>query len=80
MKFLVQITIMIGILISSAFSVHAQKRADRTSSGRAAYGDTAPDFKANKKKNHRAKKKALKSAKSKKVRNKRSSYFSGRPF
>ena len=77
---LIQIVILTGILLGSAFNVHAQKRPERTSSGRAAYGNRVFDFKANKKKNQKKKKKALKAAKRKKVRNNKSSYFHGRPY
>ena len=80
MKRFFQITILISILTGFAFSAKAQKKPELTSSGRAAYGDTTPDFKVNKKKNQKAKKKSLRSAKRKKVSNKRSSYFRGRPY
>jgi hypothetical protein len=80
MKRLFQITILIGILTGSAHSAHAQRKAERSASGRAAYGNTVPEFKASKKKNQKAKKKAAKSAKRKKVRNHPSSYFTGRPY
>jgi len=68
------------ILLGCAINAYAQKRSDRTSSGRAAYGNTVPEFKAHKKKNQKKKKKAVKAAKRKKVRNNKSSYFQGRPY
>lgn len=79
MKYVLQI-IIISILGGSVLTVHAQRRAEHTSSGRAAYGNSAPEFKASKKKNAKKKKKAVKTAKRKKVRNNRSSYFHGRPY
>jgi hypothetical protein len=76
----VKIIILSGILTGSALNAHAQKAPERTASGRAAYGDTTPSFRANKKKNKKSKKKARKSAKRKTRTNNRSSYFTGRPF
>ena len=80
MKRLFRISILISLFLGSAFSVDAQRKAEQTSGGRAAYGNTAPDFKEHKKKNKKSKTKALKAAKRKRATNKRSSYFSGRPY
>ncbi|HYG20879.1 MAG TPA: hypothetical protein VD816_18200 [Ohtaekwangia sp.] len=76
----IKILVLTGFFTGSVVSAHAQKAPERTGSGRAAYGDTTPSFRANKKKNQKTKKKARKSAKRKKRTNTRSSYFTGRPF
>lgn len=55
------------LIMASIFPVHAQTRAAQTSSARAAYGNPAP-FKAHVKKNRKAKKKAVKMARRRKVR------------
>ena len=80
MKHVLQMMVVIIMLSGCAYRGHVQKRAENTSSVRAAYGNAAPDFRANKKKNKKSKKSALKSAKRKKDRNNRSSYFTGRPY
>jgi hypothetical protein len=80
MKRLLQIIVVTGVLCGSTISAHAQRKAEDTSSGRAAYGNAAPDFKAHKKKKKKSRKKAIKSAKRKQDRNNRSSYFTGRPY
>ena len=77
MKPLLRIFILISLLAGQVLTAQAQKKADRTSSGRAAYGNTVPEFRAHKKKNKKSKKKAIKR---KRATNKRSSYFSGRPY
>lgn len=80
MKRLLQIIIIASILAGSAFSVHAQKRVQHTSSARAAYGNAVDEFKPNKKRNQKAKKKALKPAKRKNAGITTSAYFRGRPY
>jgi hypothetical protein len=80
MKRPLQIIIMTGILVGFALNADAQKRPQRTSSARAAYGTYAPEFKAHKKRNKKAKKKARKSGKRKKATSNRASYFTGRPY
>jgi len=80
MKPLLRIFILISLLAGQVLTAQAQKKADRTSSGRAAYGNTVPEFRAHKKKNKKSKKKAIKAVKRKRATNKRSSYFSGRPY
>lgn len=81
MKRLFQISIMTAMLLGFALNADAQKKAQRTSSARAAYGTAVPEFKAHKKRNRKAKKKARKSAKRKKASsNKKASYFKGRPY
>lgn len=78
MKRFIYITSFItGLLAASSCGVY---NAQGTSSARAAYGDSAADFRANKKNNQKRKKNALKSAKRKKTKNGRSSYFEGRPY
>ena len=79
MRYLFQIVIMTSILTGYSFSAHAQKSPQRTAAARAAYGNTAPAFKANRKKNQKVKKKARKSARRKNTNN-NASYWKGRPF
>jgi hypothetical protein len=68
------------IIVASSVNVHAQGRDSRTSSARAAYGSTAPNFRVHKKKNAKSKKKARKEAKRKQDRNKNVPYRRGMPI
>ena len=76
MKLLFPIILLISIF---ALSVCGTQSPQHTSSARAAYGNAAPDFKANKKQNQKRKKSARKKAKAKKGRE-NDSYFEGRPY
>jgi hypothetical protein len=76
MKLLLQIMILTSMLALSACGIQGPQH---TSSGRAAYGNAVPDFKANKKQNQKRKKEARQGAKRKKTRN-NGSYFDGRPY
>lgn len=80
MKRLLQITIIASILTGSAFSARAQERVQNTSSARAAYGNAVNEFKFHKKRNQKAKKKAIKSAKRKDAGKTTASYFRGKPY
>lgn len=80
MKRLLQITIIASILTGSAFSARAQERVQNTSSARAAYGNAVNEFKFHKKRNQKAKKKAIKSAKRKNAGKTTASYFRGKPY
>jgi hypothetical protein len=76
MRLLVQILVLSTMFAISACGIH---NPQNTSAARAAYGDTTPDFKANRKMNQKKKKSAQKEAKRKKTRGNRS-YFEGRPY
>ena len=79
MKLLSQIVILIFIFALSACNVYTQGSPQHTSSGRAAYGNPVSDFKANKKKNQKRKKKAYKAAKRNRAGNNQSVWH-GRPY
>jgi hypothetical protein len=68
------------LIAASSNDAQAQKRDSRTSSARAAYGMTAPNFRVHKKKNAKSKKKARKDAKKKQDRIKEVPYRRGMPI
>jgi hypothetical protein len=68
------------LIVASSVNVHAQKRAQRTSSARAAYGVTTPNLRVHTRRNAKAKKKAKKSAKRKQDLNKKVPYRRGMPI
>lgn len=74
MKLLCQIIILTSMLAVSACGIQGPQN---TSSARAAYGNAAPDFRANK--NQNRKKEARQGTKRKKSTN-NNSYFEGRPY
>ena len=68
------IILLISVLLMGLhFETYAQSRASRTAGARAAYGNPAP-FKANVKKNKKNKKRAVKDARRRKVRNSKEPY------
>lgn len=76
MKLLFRIIILTSMFAISACGIQSPQH---TSSARAAYGNAAPDFKANKKQNQKRKKSARTKAKGKEARE-NDSYFHGRPY
>jgi Ni/Co efflux regulator RcnB len=72
--------IIAGVLVAGfTSSAQAQTKATRTSSARAAYGNAVP-FRSHAKKNKKSKKKAIRSAEKKKLRNDRKPYRRGMPI
>jgi hypothetical protein len=67
------------IIAGSALTACAQGKSARTSSARAAYGQSVP-FSSHAKKNEKARKKAKRSAKNKKMKNDKSTYRRGLPI
>lgn len=76
MRLLLQILVLTTMFAVSACGI---QNPQNTSAARAAYGNAAPDFRANKKLNQKRKKRAGKEAKRKKARGNRL-YFQGRPY
>jgi hypothetical protein len=75
------IVIIIALFVlGSVVNVHAQRKPQRTSSARAAYGTATPQFKSNAKRNKKAKKNAGKSGKRKKLKNDKEAYRRGMPI
>jgi hypothetical protein len=79
MRLFLPVILSFAFIAGSAIGVYAQKRAQRTSGARAAYGNSVP-FKSHVKKNKRSKKKARKAAEKKKLRNKEKPYRRGMPI
>lgn len=79
MKLFLHFLIVATMCGVSACGVNGGKSAHLTSSGRAAYGNAAPEFKANKKKNQKRKKMAGRQAKRKRATDNRL-YFHRRPY
>lgn len=79
MKLFSQITILAITFALSGCNVYTKGSPQHTSSGRAAYGNAVSDFKVNKKRNQKRKRKAHKATKRKKVGNNRS-VLHGRPY
>jgi hypothetical protein len=84
MKRFLNIIIIAGLLVTGIVtSTHAQNKgkgkAQRTSGAAAAYGNSVP-FKSHVKKNKQNKRKAMKSAKKKKLRDSREPYRRGIPI